>query len=198
MLSRAIQRCLLVLLIIGMIGLITACGGEEKNKETITITTNDELIAAEPTPDSVTVLTDMMDKITVVLYFANDQGYLVAEQRDIPKVDGLARVTMQELAKGSQGGMGLLPTLPVGTQLRDINIRDGLCIVDFTGEIKENHAGGSIGELLTVYSIVNTLSQFASVQEVQILVNGQFVETLAGHVEINQPLSRDDSVIASH
>ena len=103
---------------------------------------------------------------------------------------------MQELVKGPDINSGLLPTLPTGTQLRDINIRNGLCTVDFSAELKTNHPGGSSWELMTVYSIVNTLTRFSAVEEVQILVEGQIVETLAGHVDLSKPLVRDEHIIS--
>lgn len=133
---------------------------------------------------------------TVVLYFAGTEGYLVPEQREVPKVAGIARKTMEELCKGPESE-GLLPTMPRGTRLLDINIRDGLCTVDFSKELVENHPGGSSGELVTVYSIVNTLTQFPSVEKVVILVEGQRVQTLAGHLDLSIPLERNPGMLKS-
>jgi spore germination protein GerM len=50
-------------------------------------------------------------------------------------------------------------------------------------------------EKLAVYSIVNTLTQFASVEKVELRIDGQRVSTLLGYVEINQNLVRDTSLI---
>ncbi|MDN5347249.1 MAG: hypothetical protein PWP65_813 [Clostridia bacterium] len=134
----------------------------------------------------------------VVLYFADPTGQrLVAQEREIPKVEGIARATIQELIKGPGLESNLLPTIPAGTVLKDINIRpDGLARVDFSRELVENHSGGSIGENLTVYSIVNTLTQFPSVKKVEILVEGKKVKTLAGHVDVSDPITRNENIIA--
>ncbi|WP_258360197.1 GerMN domain-containing protein [Moorella sulfitireducens (nom. illeg.)] len=133
----------------------------------------------------------------VVLYFSDPTGnYLVAEERTIPLVEGIARATIEELIKGPGPGSQLLPTIPRGTVLKDINIRpDGLCRVDFSKELVANHSGGSLGESLTVYSIVNTLTQFPTVKQVQFLVNGQYVETIAGHIDVSTAISRNESLI---
>ncbi len=135
---------------------------------------------------------------TVSLYFASPDGTgLVEEQRNIAKVEGIARETINELVMGPAPASGLLPTIPEGTALVDINIKeDGLCRVDFSSELVNNHLGGSTEETLTVYSIVNTLTQFPTVNEVQIMVDGQFVETLAGHVDVSQALVRNDGLTA--
>jgi len=133
----------------------------------------------------------------IALYFSDESGqYLVCEMRDVPKVEGIARTTMQELIAGPSVESGLLPTIPVGTQLLDINVRpDGLCIVDLSGELVLNHPGGSMNEEMTVYSVVNTLTQFPTVQEVQILIDGQIVETIAGHMDVSTTMARNEEMI---
>lgn len=133
----------------------------------------------------------------VVLYFSDPTGnYLVAEKRTIPLVEGIARATIEELIKGPGPDSQLLPTVPPGTVLKDINIRpDGLARVDFSKELIANHSGGSLGESLTVYSIVNTLTQFPTVKQVQFLVDGQYVKTIAGHVDVSTAMSRNESLI---
>lgn len=139
------------------------------------------------------------EKIKVVLYFGSKDGqYLVKEVREIPKVEGIARATLEELLKGPGPESNLVQTVPNGTKLLDINIKpDGLAIVSFSGELKAKHWGGSAGEGNTVYSIVNTLTQFPSVQRVQILIEDQAVETLAGHLDISIPLERNPELIRS-
>lgn len=130
----------------------------------------------------------------IVLYFADSNGKLAPEQRQIPKVPGLARKTIEELCKGPNN-TDLFATIPAGTRLLDVNIRDGLCTVDFSRELVANHTGGSSGELLTVYSIVNTLTQFSTVERVNIIVEGQKLETLAGHLDLSVILEREQSIL---
>lgn len=133
----------------------------------------------------------------VVLYFADGYGQsLVAEHRLIPKAEGIARATINELLAGPDLVSGLLPTVPYGTVLKDINVKeDGLIIVDFSKEIVENHVGSDLGEALTVYSIVNTLAQFPTVNRVQFLVDGQIVKTIAGAVDISTVVYPDTVLV---
>lgn len=133
----------------------------------------------------------------IVLYFSNEDGTaLVAEQRTIPKVEGIARATINELLAGPHPESGLQSAIPEGTVLKDINIRpDGLAIVDFSSELVTNFTGDSNAETLAVYSIVNTLTQFDTVKEVQILVDGEIVDTIGGHVNVATAMTRDDSII---
>ena len=48
---------------------------------------------------------------------------------------------------------------------------------------------------MTVYSIVNSLTQFEDIEKVQILIAGEEIETLAGHMDLAYPLERDESLI---
>ncbi|PKM82956.1 MAG: hypothetical protein CVU89_02135 [Firmicutes bacterium HGW-Firmicutes-14] len=135
------------------------------------------------------------EKVTLALCFADQNGdYLTIEQREIALVPGLARAAVNELIRGPEG-KGLSTTIPEGTRLLDINIDNGLCTVDFSSEFRENHWGGSSGEILTVYSVVNTLTQFATVEKVEILVEGQRIETLAGHMDLTVPVYRNTQII---
>ena len=50
----------------------------------------------------------------------------------------------------------------------------------------------TVDELLTVYTIVNALTvNLPAVTHVQILIDGKEVDTLAGHVDLRHPLSKN-------
>jgi len=54
------------------------------------------------------------------------------------------------------------------------------------------HPGGTVNELLTVYTIVNALTaNLPAVTGVQLLVDGKEVDTLAGHVDLRRPLAKN-------
>ncbi len=116
----------------------------------------------------------------VVLYFATSDGTsLKSETRAIPKQEGLARATINQLIAGPKSEE-LLPTLPAATILEDINIAGGICTVDFSSDLLTDMSDDQSAQMLALYSIVNTLTQFDSVDYVRILVNGQAIESLAG------------------
>ena len=67
---------------------------------------------------------------------------------------------------------------------------DGNLFVDLSGDVTTEHSGGSLDELLTVYALVNALTtNVHEVTAVQILVDGREVDTLAGHIDLRQPLT---------
>ena len=133
---------------------------------------------------------------TVILYFTDTAGEkLIPEERRVTKVIGIARSCIEELIKGPIQA-GLKGTLPASTQLLDINVRpDGLCIVDFSGDLIKDLPVSAKSEKLAVYSIVNTLTQFPTVERVEMRVDGKTVDTLLGYVKLNQNLVRNTSLI---
>lgn len=151
----------------------------------------DQWIAQEPATES------SGEEFKIVLYFSDQLGQqLVKEERIIKKEEGIGRLTINELIKGPDLTSDLLPTIPENTILLDINVKqdEQLAIVDFSKALVDNHMGGSSGEIMTVYSIVNTLTQFPTVEHVQILVNGEYAETIAGHIDISKPISKSDLI----
>ena len=87
---------------------------------------------------------------------------------------------------------GLVSAIPTGTKLRTVYLTpNGRAYVDFSPEISASHTGGTLDEILAVYAIVDALTvNLADVSSVQILVGGKEVDTLAGHVDLRQPLAR--------
>lgn len=146
------------------------------------------------TPSETPALTGETKLVT--LYFADPtENKLVPEERKVAKVTGIARMVMEELIKGPAGS-GLKATLPVNTKLLDINVReDGLAIVDFSGDLIKDLPASETAETLAVYSIVNTLTQFPTVQEVEMRVDGRKVDTLLGYVKLNENLARNTSIM---
>ena len=128
----------------------------------------------------------------VTLFFASPSGErLQGEERGIPQGGLLEeiRATLQALIEGSQ--QGNLRLLPSRTEVRAVYLdTQGTAYVDFTAALRTDHPGGSWWELLTIYSIVDSLiHNFPEIKQVQILVEGEAIETLTGHVRIDTPLT---------
>jgi Sporulation and spore germination len=68
----------------------------------------------------------------------------------------------------------------------------GEAYVDLSREVASAHPGGTVDELLTVYTLVHALTEnLPAVTAVQLLVDGKEVETLAGHVDLRRPLAKN-------
>jgi len=97
---------------------------------------------------------------------------------------------LQKLIQGPAPAEGLLPTVPTDTKLRHLYIaEDGTAYVVFNRALSQRHPGGTSGEMMTAYSIVDTLCvNFPSIRRVKILIEGLPTRTLAGHLDITVPL----------
>ena len=132
--------------------------------------------------------------IQTKLYFPdNNVDKLHLELREIfVSNDGTARAAVEGLIEGPL--TNLAPSIPEGTQLLDISILNGVCTVDFSQAFVDNHISGSSNDLMTVYSIVNTLTEFNSIDKVQFLIEGKAGATF-GNIVFNEALVRRQDLI---
>jgi len=139
------------------------------------------------------------EKKVVTLYFSEpEEEYLVGEKREIlqtGRVEEEAKETVVELIKGPKGK--LIPTLPPRTRLLTLQMdQNGVAKVNFDQTLSKEHPGGSSAEMLTLYSIVNSLTlNFPQIKRVQILIDGKAVESIAGHISLKQPVSFNPSIV---
>jgi len=153
--------------------------------------------AAAPTVDDART-------IKVRLFYVDASGTrLTAVEREVPYAEQTVAQARQivdaQLAPVStDGAAGLVSAIPAGTTLRAIFVAERTAYVDLSGEVTSAHPGGSLNELLTIYTLVQALTtNLPGIAAVQILVDGKEVETLAGHVDIKRPLARADEWIAA-
>lgn len=127
----------------------------------------------------------------VNLYFTDKDGlFLTAESRTVPRVEDPAiqgRHIIEALIKGPAKGSAR--TVPEATALRAIYVTEnGRAYVDLKDGIMDHHPGGSKSELMSIYSIVNSLVlNVQAIRSVKILVDGREAMSLAGHVDLRFP-----------
>jgi len=142
-----------------------------------------------------TVSPMVQETMQVTIYHAsNDAMYLVPEIHVVPQNDHPAETAIQLLLAGTTNP-DLIAVLPPGTILRNLWVKDHVAYVDFTDKLIKNNTGGSTSELLLVGAIVNTLTEFSTIQQVQILVAGEKINTITGHMDTAGPLSRSEKII---
>lgn len=131
----------------------------------------------------------------VKLYFAEPSGdKLRPETRELDGYGDFPKAAMEALSEGPRA-QDLRATLPEGTKVLGVEIRDEVAYVDFSNEFVANHPGGSSGELMTVYSVVSTLCDLPGIKRVSFKVEGKTIPLLKGQVDLTEPLSPDESLI---
>ena len=146
----------------------------------------------------------LTDKVPVHLYFANDDNTrLMKEIRYIQMSDArqstshLASVIVKELINGSSKEKGFKATIPAGTKLRSpVAIKDGVATVDFSKEFKSKHPGGKDAEKMTIFSIVNSLTELKDIQKVRITIDGKVLKEYMGNYQFDVPFSRSAGLIS--
>ncbi|MDD9973642.1 MAG: GerMN domain-containing protein [Candidatus Poribacteria bacterium] len=82
-------------------------------------------------------------------------------------------------------------TIPRGTLLNESYIdTQQTAYLDFSNHLSDGHIGGTTAELLTITAILKTVFDAFpdDIKQVQILIDGEEVKTLAGHLNLSQPL----------
>jgi hypothetical protein len=139
--------------------------------------------------------------INVKLFFqAADRPGLMIEERTVPQSDDLSRqikAVVEEVIAGSRSG--LMPTLAPATRVLEVFVTGrGVAYVNLSKEAAQGAAGGSESELITVYSVVNSLTvNFPAIKRVQILIEDKPAPTLWGHVDLTRPLPPDMTLLAT-
>lgn len=133
-------------------------------------------------------------KITATLYYISGDGMsLVGIKREIAFGEAIVEQARRLLeAQIAAAPDPLASAVPEGTTLRALFIGErGEAYVDLSGDVRAKHTGGALDELFTVYAIVNCLTvNLPAITKVQVLIDGQEVDTLAGHVDLRHPLQK--------
>ena len=146
----------------------------------------------------------------VSLYFAvstDTDAYLTEEIREISVSKELYKNVVEELIKGPQSDQ-LYRTIPSNVKVNSVKISEGTATVDFSKEIITNFQEiphSSTTEILAIFSIVNTLTEFEEIKKVKITIEGKdsgqvdglYIEDFWGHVGIYEEFTRNEDIIKS-
>ncbi len=130
------------------------------------------------------------DTVTVYFMEVSDTDFILRpEQRQVesPKTPERA---VNALIDGPETDLHRI--LPQGTELRSVDVVNGIARVNFSEELRSNFNLGSQGEALLVQSVVRTLAGFPKITHVQFLIEGSSFETIGGHLAVNEPLPVQD------
>ena len=153
------------------------------NGEELGVMTRDNLIInaeIDPEPTNSTR--------TIVLYFADAKGEKLVKEEIRVNVninENLEKYVMEALIAGPSDA-SKLRTVPGETKIRGIKSADGICYVDLSEDFVTKHGGGETAEMLTVYSIVNSLTRLSSIEKVQFLIEGEKRSQFKGYMEFDK------------
>ncbi len=131
--------------------------------------------------------TDSLKRMNITLYYTEKTGKKLIEcDREVVFNSTVSneRLVLSQLIDGPVEN-GLFPTLSKDLNIVSINVSDGICYVNLDSKYINNSL--NVSNEISVYSIVNTLTELSTVNKVQILVNGKTVTELG----VTEPLERN-------
>lgn len=140
--------------------------------------------------------TDKQEKTTgMELYFMTDTGHVAPYTLSLPASTGIAKEVLKFMVKEGPGASmlpkGLMPILPKGTEVKALNISDGVATIDFSKEFL-NYQEEEEEDLLS--AVTWTLTGFSTIQEVNIWVDGKPLAVMPKKKTPAQGLTRKDGI----
>ncbi len=119
---------------------------------------------------------EQMRQTIVSLYFYNESSKSLASEGRLIDAKELIqepyKKLMELLIEGPQN-TSLSKTIPDGTRVNKAELRGETLYLDLSKEFIENHQGGEEQESITIYSIVNTMTNLTEVNAIKILIDGK-------------------------
>jgi len=142
---------------------------------------------AEPESDGV-------QKVSTIVYYQDNYGYLVPVMCSVPLEDGIAKATLNRMVQSVGNDMqaarlGLRTVLPENTKI-DLDISEGLARIDLSKEVL--NMADAAAESNMVSAIVQTLTEFDSVEKVEFLIDGKKRDTLTHGTSVAGTFTRGD------
>ena len=133
-------------------------------------------------------------KASTIVYYQDNDGYLVPVMCTVPMEDGIAKATLNMMVKNTGNDMqaarlGLRTVLLENTTI-ELDIANGLARIDLSKEALD--LADAAAEQNMVSAIVSALTEFDTVQEVEFLIGGQRLEKLPHGTSIAGRFKRGD------
>lgn len=163
--NRKVFLTVIAILIIGIVGV------------TIYLLTNkDATISQNEIQPQEEVGNETMRQTIVTLYYQNKETKeLMPEGRMVDSKELLTDpyATLMGLLLEGPKNEKLQTVIPEGTRVLKAELKGDMVYLDLSKEFIDNHKSGQEAENMTVYAIVNTLTQLNEVNSVKILINGR-------------------------
>ncbi len=131
----------------------------------------------------------------VELYFMTQTGHVAPYTLNLPSSKGIAKDVLKFMVKEGPGQAmlpkGFTPILPKGTQVKALNIQDGVATIDFSKELL-NYKQGEEEDLLS--AVTWTLTGFSTINKVNIWVDGKPLAVMPKEKTPAQGLTRSDGI----
>lgn len=137
------------------------------------------------------------DLVGVRLYFTDSQILKLLPRRiQIPKLDTeeQAKYVLKLLIEGDDENLKIKRTIPDIKDCMSVYVKNEIAYVDIKQSAIENHTDGRDIELLTVYSIVNSLTSIEGIHNVRFTISGKKQKAFMGYLDMRETFIPDYTV----
>ena len=113
------------------------------------------------------------ERVELKLYFANETGdKLVPVYRSVVYNSNISmeRLAVEQIIKGPKTDI-CYPTISKDTKINSVNVKDGVCYVDFDSSFLSEPY--NVSAEVAIYSLVNSIVELTDVNKVAFSVNGE-------------------------
>ncbi len=167
----------------------------DSNMEPVGIMTADSFI------DNTGGVSDYKQKATLNMYFSDETGkslVIVPVNITYDATIPLEQLAIEQLISGPYTIDGVnknkvLPTVPKGTVLNKVTVKEKTCYVDFSKEFLNKQ--DDITDKVAIYSVVNTLIELPNVNKVQFSIDGEQVLKYNESMSFGEPFERNLDIV---
>ncbi len=134
---------------------------------------------------------------SLTIYFANKEGTKVVPTT-VEAVVGngvsVEKLVVEKLIAGpGSSNRGVYETIPEETKLISVSTDDGVCYVNLSEEFLKPHP--DVTEMVSLYSIVNSLCELPGITKVQFSINGDTERTYIENITFAVPFERNTELV---
>ncbi len=133
------------------------------------------------------------EEITINIYYVDSIGeYLIGEARTLSGSGKYVDAIFEMMKDPIDSSLNKL--IPETTRINGVKVVEGIAKVDLSQEFIDDRFIGDVIDMLLIYSIVNTLTEFKEINSVEFFINGEKLNSL-GQLDLEEPLFRRSDLI---
>ncbi len=133
----------------------------------------------------------------IYLYLPDENNYYLRSEERVLTVGQdvlLAEYVIEELIKYT-GADGVRTAMPNNTKLLSVEVKNGVCTVDFSDEFVANRPVTAAEQRLTVYSVVNSLCDLENIDAVEFRIEGKKSNSGYEYIDISDKFTAFNDIV---
>ena len=141
------------------------------------------------------------EKTSLNLYFTDGGGDSLLKTTETVVYDSnisMERLVVDHLIQGPTDQMvleGICPTINPSTKILNVTVKDGICYVNLSSDFLTKVT--NVSDETVVYSIVNSLTELANENKVQLMVDGE-TEVSFGNIYLSSPFESNYDITSKN